>query len=563
MLRDKQGRYVRIPTVDIPLGESPARAEGEDIELEQRGADSSTPDLGQSSDSWKLLRQPEGRSRTGRSKGKGHDGSDTSGYVEGTIRSADKWNGVKICMVFLVILIGTAFVVVQVTLLRRNSTMNSNNTASFRPANPATTVSSSKADAGSYTSHVWQNMLSSSRSSSSSSATTSSSSFPQSHGKTARVGPSWSLPPMLDTTTESSGRLFDINNDGILDVIVSFSANTPGGSANASVCNDLGFHPCDSAVMALDGRTGERLWLYPAEASIFAIACGLLDGNKDGVMDCLVSGRSSQLHLVDAKTGERIWSAHKHLKPFVVWNVYTPVVLRDIDGDGVKDVLVAHGGDVRAAPWQTCRRASELRFFSGSSGTPIGHPVTMPEHRETYMSPVLFKIPDHVDYGDNLIMFGTGGESVNGSLWAIRLKDLLLRAHKKDSEVSAWTWGDRQSEQDVSPGAIRLVTGIGRGVSVPPVIVEMTGDGYPDILVSVFDGTLMLLDGRTSAVVWKRERPGWEFYRSVINEIREIRQMYLAVPWPPLQGWWRRVGGERGCARSPINILLINYRNPQ
>lgn len=321
---------------------------------------------------------------------------------------------------------------------------------------------------------------------------------------------SWRTTAIPATSTEASVRLYDVNNDGVLDAILAM-VMVPVTKNKSQNCDFFGFSPCGGAVIARDGRDGSLLWMRPTASEVFAVSCGVIDGNGDGFADCLISGRSSQLSLINARNGEVIWDAYERLKPFLIWNVYSPIITHDLDEDGVQDVLVAHGGDMRAQPWEVCRRAGELRFFSGASGNAIGRPVTMPEHRETYMSPVLFKKPGRSEE-ESIVFFGTGGETINGSLWAIQMKDLISHAITPALDVGAWQWGVRKSEDFLS-GAIRLVTGVGRGVAVPPIIVEMTGDDHPDVLVSVFDGTLLLLDGRTSEVVWRRDSPGWEFYR--------------------------------------------------
>ena len=39
-----------------------------------------------------------------------------------------------------------------------------------------------------------------------------------------------------------------------------------------------------------------------------------------------------------------------------------------------------------------------------------------------------------------------------------------------------------------------------KGVMVPPVLVDMTGDGVKDILMNSFDGDVVLFNGETLAV---------------------------------------------------------------
>ena len=54
---------------------------------------------------------------------------------------------------------------------------------------------------------------------------------------------------------------------------------------------------------------------------------------------------------------------------------------------------------------------------------------TVPDGKESYYSPVVYKRRDGVD----LVLFGTGGETHSGSLWYIPLKDLYASGMEKAS----------------------------------------------------------------------------------------------------------------------------------
>ena len=49
--------------------------------------------------------------------------------------------------------------------------------------------------------------------------------------------------------------------------------------------------PCFGGVLAIDGRTGQRLWTQWAPHEVFAITCQG-DLNKDGIFDCVAGGRA-------------------------------------------------------------------------------------------------------------------------------------------------------------------------------------------------------------------------------------------------------------------------------
>ena len=48
---------------------------------------------------------------------------------------------------------------------------------------------------------------------------------------------------------------------------------------------------------------------------------------------------------------------------------------------------------------------------------------------------------------------------------------------------------------------------------VPPVLVDVNADGVKDILMSAFDGALILFDGQTLQPIWRRRFDGYEWYR--------------------------------------------------
>ena len=94
---------------------------------------------------------------------------------------------------------------------------------------------------------------------------------------------SWSV--QLPTIgTFSSPRVSDLNKDGISDIIL-------GGGR-------LEFQSCDTAMFALDGKTGALLWNVSASDQIFGSAM-FLDFNQDGIMDPILNGRSSELKAIN------------------------------------------------------------------------------------------------------------------------------------------------------------------------------------------------------------------------------------------------------------------------
>ena len=350
--------------------------------------------------------------------------------------------------------------------------------------------------------------------------------------------PSANLPVNLTWTrgipgvgTESAIRLVDVNRDGVKDILVGFDIQLHRKHHKlppAAACRELGFAgtPCGGGLFAMDGATGKSLWQHGTDNEVFSIVCDRLDVNRDGRPDCLIAGRHGVLEAVDVRNGMSLWNDSSVREQLVTkWNVYSPLVIPDIDQDGTEDILIAHGGDSSFGPWELCRAAGVVMIMSGRTGRRIGQPVPMPDMRETYMSPVMLTLPGKVH--TKVILVGTGGETVSGSLWAMRLDDILAQARgtAHSGTYKEWVWGQHRSQPEHS-NAIKLVTGHNRGVAVPPVLVDLTGDGVLDIIVSVFDGQVVVLNGKTCEVVWKRSFTGWEYYRWVSGR--------LCWCW----GWW-------------------------
>jgi len=104
----------------------------------------------------------------------------------------------------------------------------------------------------------------------------------------------------------SSPRVADLNNDSIGDIIL--------GAGRAE------FLECDSAVLALDGKTGELLWNVSARDQIFGSAT-LADITGDGIPDVFINGRSAELIAINGKSGTR--KRRKGMVQFLQSTIYT------------------------------------------------------------------------------------------------------------------------------------------------------------------------------------------------------------------------------------------------
>ncbi|XP_064624748.1 uncharacterized protein LOC135486131 isoform X2 [Lineus longissimus] len=310
--------------------------------------------------------------------------------------------------------------------------------------------------------------------------------------------------------SESCVRLIDVDEDGKDDVVISTGMGIDYHLVATikdpiKICEVLGLEaPCLGQVIALRGSDGQVLWNISVTAEIFLFNCEGIDINKDGMKDCIGGGRMGSLVAFNPKNGDVFWTEHA-LKGMLnrAWNIYQPLVLnKDLDGDGVREVVIAHGGEPSFLPQVHDRNPGRLILLSGATGEPIGRYLDMPNRKETYMSPVL-----HVNADTGYVLFGSGGETVEGAFMAISVNNLYNYAMQK--EVDKTGWGRFALD---SNGIIEIHKTKTKGVMVPPLLVDMNKDGILDILMVTFDGTYILYNGKNLEIMWQREIKDTETY---------------------------------------------------
>ena len=155
------------------------------------------------------------------------------------------------------------------------------------------------------------------------------------------------LPKLM---TETAIRLNDVNQDNVADIMVGFMTVLDGYFVDGvprKACDIYfnGSFPCFGGVLALDGRTGRELWRHYTIHEVFAINCNA-DIDQDGVRDCLIGGRVGVFEAISARHGNLLWRFSKDSPGYEeIMGIYTAQFIRDLDGDGVLDILASHGGD--------------------------------------------------------------------------------------------------------------------------------------------------------------------------------------------------------------------------
>ncbi len=316
--------------------------------------------------------------------------------------------------------------------------------------------------------------------------------------------------------TFSSPRCIDLNGDKVLDIIL--------GAGREE------FQACDSAIIAMDGASGKLLWHVPAIDQIFGSAI-FLDVTGDEIPEVFIGGRSAELFCIDGAGGEIIWNFRSannvlDMREEGWFNFYNPQWVQDQDGDGLKDLLVSNGGDVLAAPHDPNRPPGQLTVVSSKKGIVLGR-AFMPDEKETYMSVTLLPDSNNVK-----VIFGTGGETIGGSLWMGELSEIL--------------------KGDLSD-AVRLDSSSTKGFIGPCVVVDLDGDQRHEIISNAVDGRMLAFDGKTFGKLWSVLIPDSESYSSASvgyfteDQIPDVFISNGQGVWPRL-GWsiQKLIDGENG-----------------
>lgn len=364
--------------------------------------------------------------------------------------------------------------------------------------------------------------------------------------------------------TELSMIAHDVNRDGILDIIMATVAVEVIDKVKYFICpdkesscmQDYGVEPCQVRLFALSGQNGEVVWEKWLPFSPFAINCNH-DLNGDTIPDCTISGRNGAFAAITPGQQTILW----YVDPSITvpsYNYYYPLLVRDFDHDGTIDIIITHGGDPVYSDNVRNRSPGYVVVVSGRTGQQLSDRILMPDGHETYNSPIAYNITDNTE----VVVFGSGGETIGGSLWAITLNSL-------QDHVNSWLVGNKSTTQyqvnmeyfdtrclsdndvkhmrpkfqkdtykyieekkdwlancpvwksDIQPlwNIYKLCvyevmsTEGGNGYIVPPVIIDNNRDGVKDILISPLNDHVIMVDGATNTKVWDHHERNTQSYR--------------------------------------------------
>ena len=276
--------------------------------------------------------------------------------------------------------------------------------------------------------------------------------------------------------SQSSPRATDLNEDGILDIVM--------GAGLEEMA------PTEHGVLAFDGSNGELLWQQKASAHIVGSPT-FYDITKDGIDDVFIGGRNHNLMALNGKTGALIWQYNFQYEDdpilkYARFNFYNSVLTPDQNNDGTPDLLTVNGGN-----WDAPAHSNEDRFsgvlmlFDLKNGAIIAAD-TMPDGKESYMSPIVFQQPNSQDVN---ILFGTGGETAGGHLYLTKVSALKSKQLNTAKIIAS---------EDT------------HGFIAPPVVVDLTSDGIYDIVTVSHATTISAIDGESLKTIWQQKFSGME-----------------------------------------------------
>jgi outer membrane protein assembly factor BamB len=336
--------------------------------------------------------------------------------------------------------------------------------------------------------------------------------------------------------SQSSPRATDLNKDGVLDIVI-------GAGKNEYQQSDMG-------ILAFDGKTGELLWKQSSVDQIFGSAT-FCDVNGDNVQDIFIGGRSPQFKGIDGATGKLLWQFNADdykndpILRYAHFNFNNSVVVPDQNNDGINDLLTINGGNSYAQPYSARDRyPGVLMLLDPKTGKVIAAD-TMPDGKESYMTPLCFKQPGSDELN---ILFGTGGETIDGNLYVSTLSQ--LRAKKlKEAKI--------------------IATEKGHGFIAPATLADVTKDGYLDIIAISHGSKALAIDGKDYHTIWTKTFPGTECSNSFAagyftnDDIPDFFTFISKGAWPNSTGSVQiMLNGKDGTLEYTDSIGCTGFSSP-
>ncbi|KAK3107822.1 hypothetical protein FSP39_022986 [Pinctada imbricata] len=250
--------------------------------------------------------------------------------------------------------------------------------------------------------------------------------------------------------TESAIRMIDVNKDGVLDIILGFGTGADGYYVPRIVC-DIYFNGT-----------------YPCFGGVLAL---------------------------DGTTGKEIW---RHYSPHELFGINCNA---DLDNDGVLDCVC--GG-----------RAGAFQAISGRHGQLLWSFDKMSIKNEIMNLYTAQIIPDQNGDGMVDVLAIHGGDPLREPGSKERLAGRIIFFSGRTGDVLSWAEVPDHKESYYSLQAKQIYTDAFKGVMTPPVLVDITGDGVEDVVMSMFNSTVMAIDGLDYSTIWRYHTEMSESYNT-------------------------------------------------
>lgn len=147
---------------------------------------------------------------------------------------------------------------------------------------------------------------------------------------------------------------------GKINVVKSAFKNT----ANLVLLFKQNLNSADSqnGIISVLGNNGGVAWYINQVKASTDLNCYLIDVNGDDINDCLVLGEMG-LEAIDPVSGSVFWHAHNHSESVVMTGLDFPVILQDLNYDGINEILTTTNAVVGE---------SKFLIISGKTGILLG-----------------------------------------------------------------------------------------------------------------------------------------------------------------------------------------------
>ncbi|XP_053669432.1 uncharacterized protein LOC128719819 [Anopheles marshallii] len=280
--------------------------------------------------------------------------------------------------------------------------------------------------------------------------------------------------------SESPLRKLDVNGDGVDDIIVGYGIDEmvdegvrdyiPQCTSRKTGITDL----CGGGLLALNGMDGATLWQRWTSFTIFSLKCNI-DINSDGGNDCVAAGRGGLILALDGHNGRILWELkdYSDLESYaeISIDLYTINVVRDLNGDGISDLIAVHVEETQRA------HGGHIKLISGATGT-ILRSIPTPYREEMFVPIQELARAD----GTDAFLVVTGGQNSPGGIYVLKQENLMKYPGETAFEP--------------------IVRMDSSGFMVPAVLTDLNGDGTEDFVVSSFNSTVYAFDGANRTQLW-------------------------------------------------------------